>query len=110
MNDTLSPPHPTSTHALPDGRLRPLLGASTPMARPRLALPESVQQGPCTVVSVVAPAGQGKTTLMAQWMTALRQRACACAWLTLDDSDNDPARFLRHLIAALQRSGISTLR
>lgn len=106
MNDTLSPPHPTSTHALPDGRLRPLLGASTPMARPRLALPESVQQGPCTVVSVVAPAGQGKTTLMAQWMTALRQRACACAWLTLDDSDNDPARFLRHLIAALQRSGI----
>lgn len=106
MNDTLSPPHPTSTHAIPEGRLRPLLGASTPMARPRLALPESVRQGPCTVVSVVAPAGHGKTTLMAQWMTELRQKACACAWLTLDDSDNDPARFLRHLIAALQRSGI----
>lgn len=91
---------------MPNGRLRPLLGASTPMHRPRLDLPESVRQGHCTVISVVAPAGHGKTTLMAQWMTALRQKACACAWLTLDHSDNDPARFLRHLIAALQRSGI----
>lgn len=91
---------------MPNGRLTPMLGASTPMLRSRLALPESVQQGYCTVVSLVAPAGHGKTSLMAQWMTALRQKACACAWLTLDDSDNDPARFLRHLIAALQRSGI----
>ncbi|MBI2732401.1 MAG: hypothetical protein HYX44_03540 [Aquabacterium sp.] len=57
-------------------------------------------------MSVVAPAGHGKTTLMSQWMTELRQRGCACAWLTLDDSDNDPARFLRHLIATLQRSGV----
>lgn len=106
MNDTMSPQHPNRSHAMPSGRLRPLLGASTPLPRPRLALPESVQQGQCTVVSVVAPAGHGKTTLLAQWMTALRQKACACAWLTLEDSDNDPARFLRHLIAALQRSGI----
>lgn len=106
MNDTMSPPHPNRSRAMPSERLRPLLGASTPMARPRLALPEAVQQGQCTVVSVLAPAGHGKTTLMAQWMTALRQKACACAWLTLDESDNDPARFLRHLIAALQRSGI----
>lgn len=106
MNDTLSPPRPSSTHTIPDGRLRPLLGASTPMHRPRLALPESVREGPCTVVTLVAPAGHGKTTLMAQWLTALRHKACACAWLTLDESDNDPARFLRHLIAALQRSGV----
>lgn len=106
METAVSQPNPCSTQAIPDGRLRPFIGATAPLHRPRLNLPEAVLQGQCSVVNVVAPAGHGKTTLMAQWMTALRQRGCACAWLTLDDTDNDPARFLRHLVAALQRSGV----
>ncbi|HWG83899.1 MAG TPA: hypothetical protein VNT60_00350, partial [Deinococcales bacterium] len=39
---------------------------------------------------VCAPAGFGKTSLLAQW---LRQSGRAAAWLTLDDSDDDPSVF-----------------
>ena len=53
---------------------------------------------PLTLIS--APAGFGKTTLVSQW---LNQTPQAVAWLSLDDEDNDPTRFLSYLIAALQR-------
>ena len=48
---------------------------------------------------VSAPAGFGKTTLVSTW-------ACGCdrpvAWLSLDDGDNDPTRFLSYVVAALR--------
>jgi LuxR family maltose regulon positive regulatory protein len=47
-----------------------------------------------------APAGFGKTTLLSDW---LRQVERPVAWLSLDDGDNDLARFLAYLIAALQQ-------
>ncbi|MCC7446914.1 MAG: AAA family ATPase [Anaerolineae bacterium] len=46
-----------------------------------------------------APAGSGKTTLVNQWATTSKQRI---AYLSLDEGDNTPARFLTYLIAALQ--------
>ncbi len=46
-----------------------------------------------------APAGFGKTTVLAQWIA---QSALPIAWLSLDAGDNDPYRFLGYLIAALQ--------
>jgi LuxR family maltose regulon positive regulatory protein len=49
---------------------------------------------------VAAPAGYGKSTLIAQWLPNLDARV---GWLTLESEDNDPVRFLRYLIAALQR-------
>jgi LuxR family maltose regulon positive regulatory protein len=49
-------------------------------------------------VSVVAPAGYGKTTLLAQW--AARDDRWF-AWIALDRRDNDPVVLLRHLAAAL---------
>jgi LuxR family maltose regulon positive regulatory protein len=49
---------------------------------------------------VSAPAGFGKTTLLGDW---LRQTDRPAAWLSLDEGDNDPTRFLAYLIAALQR-------
>jgi LuxR family maltose regulon positive regulatory protein len=49
---------------------------------------------------VAAPAGYGKTTLVADWVRGLDR---PYAWLSLDEGDNDPARFLAYLIAALQR-------
>lgn len=52
------------------------------------------------VVSIVAPAGYGKTTLCAQWA---RRDGRPAAWLTVDDRDNDPAVFLHHLKAATDR-------
>jgi LuxR family maltose regulon positive regulatory protein len=47
---------------------------------------------------VSAPAGFGKTTLVSEWVEQIAPRA---AWLSLDDGDNDPARFLAHLVTAL---------
>ena len=48
-----------------------------------------------------APAGYGKSTLLSDWVAQARQ---AVAWLSLDEADNDPVRFLHYLVAALQRS------
>ena len=48
---------------------------------------------------IAAPAGYGKTTLASQWLGALEMPA---AWLSLESADNDPVRFLRYVIAALQ--------
>lgn len=48
---------------------------------------------------VTAPPGFGKTTLLAAWSAELGGRL---AWLSLDDDDNDPARFLAYVVAALR--------
>lgn len=48
---------------------------------------------------ISAPAGFGKTSLASAWVASCGRQA---AWLSLDDGDNDPTRFLSHLIAALQ--------
>jgi LuxR family maltose regulon positive regulatory protein len=53
-----------------------------------------------TVVSVVAPPGYGKTTLLAQWAQAKGDRV---GWLTIDPHDNDPAVLLTYLTVALDR-------
>jgi LuxR family maltose regulon positive regulatory protein len=52
------------------------------------------------LVTLVAPAGYGKTTLLAQW--AARDTR-PFAWITLDERDNDPLVLLRHVTAALHR-------
>ena len=69
------------------------------VARPRLveALHQGLTRG---LVLVCAPAGFGKTSLLADWA---RQRQRPVAWLSLDQGDNDPARFWRHVVAALDR-------
>ena len=50
---------------------------------------------------VSAPAGFGKTTLLAEWVAAVPTRPVA--WVSLDQSDNDPAVFWSYLITALQK-------
>jgi len=67
--------------------------------RPRLA--EALGEGMAGALIVVsAPAGFGKTALLADW---IRQEGKPAAWLSLDPADNDPARFWRHAVAALDR-------
>lgn len=48
---------------------------------------------------ISAPAGFGKTTLVGEWIAGCGRRV---AWLSLDEGDNDPSRFLYYLVAALQ--------
>ena len=57
---------------------------------------------------VSAPAGFGKTTLVSDWIDSLAQRRTnmGAAWLSLDSGDNDLARLLHHLAAALNRCGL----
>jgi LuxR family maltose regulon positive regulatory protein len=48
---------------------------------------------------ISAPAGFGKTTLVSEWVAGCGK---SVAWLSLDEGDNDPARFTSYLIKALQ--------
>jgi LuxR family maltose regulon positive regulatory protein len=50
------------------------------------------------LILISAPVGFGKTTLLAEWIA---RASLPAAWLSLDDGDNDPARFLGYVIAAL---------
>src|ERR1700729_3675988 len=90
--------------AIIQGKLFPGTGARKPLPRPRLDSSSDVLDGVFPVVVVAAPAGYGKSTLMARWHARLLEREVSCAWLSLDEDDNDAARFLRHLIAALQKA------
>jgi LuxR family transcriptional regulator, maltose regulon positive regulatory protein len=85
--------------ALAEAKLRP------PPARPgivhRSALVDrlSTAEAP-PVISVVAPAGYGKSTLLAQWAERQRPRA---GWVSVDERDNDPAVLLAYIATALDR-------
>src|SRR5277367_4947896 len=85
-------------------KLFPATGTRRPLPRPRLDSSSDVLDGVFPVVVLAAPAGYGKSTLMARWHARLLERKVSCAWLSLDEDDNDATRFLRHLIAALQKA------
>src|SRR4030042_4084541 len=68
--------------------------------RPRLIerLNEGLSSGhKLTLIS--APAGFGKTTLVSEWVAGCGRPV---PWLSLDEGDNDPTRFLTYLVASLQ--------
>jgi LuxR family maltose regulon positive regulatory protein len=69
---------------------------------PRPRLVDRLDEGLArSLILVCAPAGSGKTALLADWA---RRTQRAVAWLSLDAGDNDPARFWRHAAAALDRA------
>jgi LuxR family maltose regulon positive regulatory protein len=116
----------------------PILGASAPLLTTKLYLPrprgalvprprllarlDAGTRLPLTLIA--APAGFGKTTLLADWLNQNNERRTMndegpedplhrssfiahrfnVAWLALDAADNDPNTFLRYLIAALRRA------
>ena len=67
-----------------------------------------------SLVLVIAPAGYGKTSILFQWREALRERGDTAAWVSLDELDSSPIRFLGHLIAAIRayhpQFGVQALR
>src|SRR5512135_3731837 len=69
---------------------------------PRPRLIERLNEGLAAgrkLALISASAGFGKTTLVSEWITNCERPV---AWLSLDEGDNDPARFLSYLVAALQ--------
>jgi ATP/maltotriose-dependent transcriptional regulator MalT len=82
-----------------------LVPASSHALIPRPRLESLLQEGlrrPLTLVS--APAGFGKTTLLAQWVHSVRQRTLEThrvAWVSLDAADNSALRFWTYVLTAL---------
>ncbi|MEO8392628.1 MAG: LuxR C-terminal-related transcriptional regulator [Chloroflexota bacterium] len=85
---------------------------STKIAAPRLRSPlvprgallarlDRGLDGKLTLLS--APAGFGKTTLVSTWIASHDAESLPSAWVSLDENDDDPVRFLRYLITACQR-------
>src|SRR3989449_5621898 len=89
-------PPPMLTTKLYIPRLRPNV-----VSRPRLI--ERLNEGlHRKLILISAPAGFGKTTLVSEWVEGIERPRARTAWLSLDEGDNDPARFLAYLVAALQ--------
>jgi LuxR family maltose regulon positive regulatory protein len=89
----------TPTSSLLKAKLRVPVVPDHYVRRPRLLrlLEESAR---CPLTLVVAPAGVGKTTLLAGWAS---EREGGTGWLSLDESDQDPSQFWAGVIAALER-------
>jgi len=69
-----------------------------PMAVSRPRLIERLDEGLQRKLTLLsAPAGFGKTTLLSEWIA---RRQLLIAWLSLDEGDSDPGRFLTYLVAA----------
>jgi LuxR family maltose regulon positive regulatory protein len=74
-----------------------------PLVRPdsihrSLLIERLARHDACPIVSVVAPAGYGKTTLLAQWA---ERNGHAFAWVSVDEADNDPKVLLTYIAKAL---------
>jgi LuxR family maltose regulon positive regulatory protein len=77
---------------------------------PRTRLVEQLRraaQHPVTLIA--APAGYGKSTIVAQWLDSVL-RPETFAWISLDASDNEPARLWMHIATALDRVGCAIAR
>src|SRR4051794_30796056 len=71
------------------------------VARPRLTERVAADDPPALTL-VSAPAGFGKTTLLAEWIVGATNDHRRAAWLALDARDNDPAGFWTYVVGGLQ--------
>lgn len=95
----------TPTTSLILTKLRPPAVRSRAILRTRLL--QKITMGADTdLVLISAPAGYGKTTLLAAWTQLLKQTGIGVAWYSLDESDNNPMVFGSYLVTGLlQLSG-----
>ncbi|BAS12436.1 serine/threonine-protein kinase PknK [Arthrobacter sp. Hiyo8] len=73
------------------------------VARPRL-ISRLGQADEQTLILISAPAGFGKTTVLAEWLADSPATGRSHAWLSLDQRDNDPVLFWTYLVAALDKA------
>lgn len=81
-------------------KFRPPMQSAPLLRRPRLERRLDAATEPVVVIS--APAGAGKTVLLADWAQGSMARG-ECAWLCLDEYDNAPARFWDGVLQALRQ-------
>ncbi len=91
--------------------MTPILATKLYIPRPppnvvnRLRLLERLNEGLHRKLTLIsAPAGFGKTTLVSEWVAGCErlEPQVRAAWLSLDEGDNDPTRFLTYLVEALR--------
>jgi len=85
-----------------DSKTNPPGLRSNLVSRPRLL--DQLENGLAAgreVTLISAPAGFGKTTLLAEWAG---RSARPVAWLALEESENDPALFMRYLVESIRKS------
>ena len=89
----------------------PLLATKLHVPRPRPdavrreRLTERLTSAPdATVTLISAPAGFGKTSLLADWLAGSGHADAITAWVALDETDNDPNLFWTYVVAAVQRA------
>ena len=89
--------------ALPiiEAKLHPVAAARGSVDRSRI-VDRLLDPDAPMLVTMAAPAGYGKTTVLAQWVA---RETRPVAWLTVDAADNDPTVFVAYLAAALARIG-----
>jgi LuxR family transcriptional regulator, maltose regulon positive regulatory protein len=91
------------------GQLRLDAKFSVPQPRPgsvsRAGLIKTAQSGGHRIVAITAPAGYGKSALLAEWAEVEDRRV---AWVSLDRFDDDPAALLASLAAAYRRAGLGS--
>ena len=92
-----------------EGSGRPLLTAKqvVPPVRagavPRERLAEQLREAETRLTVVVAPAGWGKTSLLSAWAAEPGDRR-RVAWVSLDESDDEPIRFFSYVLTALRNA------
>jgi LuxR family maltose regulon positive regulatory protein len=90
-------------------KLRPPLRRGGLVPRPDLVA-RLCDNRRCRLATIQAAAGFGKTSLLSQCYERIRGEQRPAAWLSLDPSDNNYSRFLAHLFAAIEASGIELTR
>ena len=81
---------------------------SRQVGRPHLLIRLQQQQEEGGLILLSAPAGSGKTSVLTEWLTpetsdrGQSKPLVRAAWLSLEEADNDPIRFLTYVLAALQ--------
>lgn len=92
---------PNAANALLDTKLYVPRSRSALVPRPRLI--DTIQHGAATRLTLVgAPAGFGKTTLLAESLAESADGESRVGWVSLDPSENEPALFWAYVIRALQ--------
>src|SRR5215216_1219106 len=100
--DAEAPPALQQLDLLLETKLHPPPVRRKWLSRPRLVGElDRATERPVTLVA--APAGYGKTTVVAQWLDMMTDRSVA--WVGLDAADNDPVRLWVHVATALARAG-----
>jgi len=101
IDNSRKPERPNLGRPLLDTKLYVPRSRSVVIARDRLT--DALRRGAAQKLTlVVAPAGFGKTTLLAEWLADVAGRVNEAGWVSLDPSENEPVLFWSYVIRALQ--------